>query len=53
MTIEQARALLDALDTQITGLLGQFQQQSGLTIHSVQVIAGDSPNVTAIVKVQL
>jgi hypothetical protein len=54
MTIAEAQALLATLEANITAQLHAFQQQTGLTIHSVPVTENSAGNlVTARVKVQL
>jgi hypothetical protein len=54
MTIQQAQALQAQLENNITALLQQFQQATGLKVHSVPV-SEPNPNapVTAKVKVLL
>ena len=54
MTIIEAQALILALEANITAQLQAFQQQTGLTIHSVPVTENTAAKlVTAKVKVQL
>lgn len=54
MTIAEAQAALAALEANITAQLQVFQQQTGLTIHSVPVTENTAARlVTAKVKVQL
>ncbi len=56
MTITEAQALIAALEANITAQLQAFQQQTGLTIHSVPVTennANANKAVTAKVKVQI
>lgn len=54
MSIAEAQAALVQLETQVTALLQAFQQQTGLTIHSVPVSEnGGGKQVVAHIKVQL
>ena len=54
MTITEAQALIAALESNITAQLQAFQQQTGLTIHSVPVTENNANKaVTAKVKVQI
>lgn len=54
MTITEAQAAVAALEANITAQLQQFQQTTGLIIHSVPVTEnGNGKQVTAKVKVQL
>lgn len=54
MSIQEAQALIVALEANITAQLQAFQQQTGLTIHSVPVSEQiNGKQVVAKVKVQL
>ena len=54
MTIDEVRALQAQLEADITAKLQAFQQQTGLTIHSVPVTENNAGTaVTARVKVQI
>lgn len=54
MTIQEAQALITALEANITAQLQAFQASTGLTIHSVPVTENSAGKlVTAKVKVQL